>query len=483
MFDDSRMFERLDRTPASPSVAPKFSSRRLVQRPPHLGLSFTPTKAIVVLVHGTFVPGAEWTRDGSLIRTAIEKEFQEKVEFRILLWTGRFVRRYNNTHAARRRGAERLRRKLAAWARASPTAAFYVVAHSHGGTLALYALSTDPFAPVDGVVCLATPFIAGEQHFDDPLGHGLFLVLQLVYYPVAIALTLVGIGLLGNAYNGSLGWMPRTLTWTAAIPILMFGIGMLGEGHNMLREFFERTFGAWRARGAEVAAGRLLSGVPPTPIFCLTTRRHDEARKALRFAGVLRRLTTLDGILDAITWPADNIRHGDLIPSIAAVTALALSSLVTGGVFAYGVIDKGDWVWAPLAFLAGLVVGPFLAMLAYSFAVLALIVGAWFAYPVLGLIRLVAIVPTMVGYGVWNAWAEYLLMMSPSPTPEGFSPPQREPRSGLDLWKTYDISVERGLLHSALYHRTESVGDVAIWLRARYDLARKNEATRFTAPT
>ena len=473
MFDDSRVYGKTESAPSFPPYQPKHSRRNPESRSPQVARSFTPTRAIVVLVHGTFVPGAPWTRHGSTIREAIERQFQGQVEFRVLLWPGRVFRHYNNTHRARRRGAERLQRKLHAWARAAPTAAFYVVAHSHGGTLALYALSRDLPEGVDGLVCLATPFIASAEAFDDPLAHALFIALQVIFYPVAIATTLLSIGLLGVAYSDSGWWVSRTFSWLAAIPLMLVGGGMLLEGHNILRRFFDKTFGAWRARHIERTASRLVSVLPAVPLFCLTTRRHDEARKALRFAGMLRRMTTLDGITSAAMWIEERIPHREALSTVLYVTIFAGSSLGTAVFFAYKVVSGGAWMWAPFAFLAGLILGLLAASLACVALIVAIIVAAWVAYPLLGVIRLITIVPTMVGFGFWNAWAEYLLMLSPDGAPEGFEPRRSEPDSGLDTLKVYDLGVVRGLLHSALYQDAGAVHDVAVWLRVRYEMTQK----------
>jgi hypothetical protein len=120
---------------------------------------------------------------------------------------------------------------------------------------------------------------------------------------------------------------------------------------------------------------------------------------------------------------------------------------------------------------SGLFIGLFLSSLACVASLLAVVIVAWLMYPLIGVIRLISIVPTMVGFGFWNAWAEYLLMLSPDRAPKGFTPGAGEPTSGLDLLKIYDFGTVRGLLHNGVYQDAGAVHDVAVWLKARYDLA------------
>jgi hypothetical protein len=120
---------------------------------------------VVTLVHGTFgrLPGrdAAWVRDGSVLRRHLEAELGADVLFLPFRWSGM------NWPSARYRAASRLRDHCRVVARRYPARSHYVVAHSHGGNVALYALrdaareSTSDLLPA-GVVCLSTPFIAAQ---------------------------------------------------------------------------------------------------------------------------------------------------------------------------------------------------------------------------------------------------------------------------------------------------------------------------------
>lgn len=118
---------------------------------------------VVSLVHGTFgrLPGgdADWTRDGSVLRRSLGAALGDDVVFIPFRWSGM------NWPAARYRAARRLRDHFGDTARRYADRSHYVVAHSHGGNVCLYALRDAERAGTAlprGVVCLSTPFIAAQ---------------------------------------------------------------------------------------------------------------------------------------------------------------------------------------------------------------------------------------------------------------------------------------------------------------------------------
>src|SRR6476659_3091767 len=92
---------------------------------------------VVVLIHGTFSPGAKWTRADSPLRRAIADQFGARVSFEIFNWSGR------NSFTARSLACEQLVDKLRRLGRANPSKTIVVIAHSHGGNIAAVAAS-DP---------------------------------------------------------------------------------------------------------------------------------------------------------------------------------------------------------------------------------------------------------------------------------------------------------------------------------------------------
>src|SRR5688572_10380765 len=117
----------------------------------------------VTLVHGTFAPNARWVSPGSSLRRNVTRRCGVSVNFHVFRWSGW------NTHTSRLKAAARLRQHLIDLGDKFPNVAHFVVAHSHGGTVTLYALR-DPAikAKLAGVACLSTPFIVVQRR-EDPM--------------------------------------------------------------------------------------------------------------------------------------------------------------------------------------------------------------------------------------------------------------------------------------------------------------------------
>jgi hypothetical protein len=115
-------------------------------------------RIIVTLIHGTFAPKANWVEEGSKLRKAVHDAFPGRVEFRKLAWSG------GNTIDARRDAAGRLRAQILADSVPVTDARHFLIAHSHGGNIALYALRDSTVRErVTGVATLATPFLIARK--------------------------------------------------------------------------------------------------------------------------------------------------------------------------------------------------------------------------------------------------------------------------------------------------------------------------------
>lgn len=129
------------------SATARDRDMRVSSRPPLL----------VTLVHGTFARAAPWTRDGSVLRSEISEALRalgREVVFDTFDWSGR------NTHKARIKAGYQLAAHIRALRARHPQCPHFIVAHSHGGNVALFAhkhLDTDMHAL--GVATLGTPFI------------------------------------------------------------------------------------------------------------------------------------------------------------------------------------------------------------------------------------------------------------------------------------------------------------------------------------
>src|ERR1041384_1360860 len=120
-------------------------------------------KTAVMLVHGT-VPrlgplrlgsAPTWHKPNSSFSLALAEALGGETEFRSFDWSGR------NSHRERLSAARRLANELSEYAASDDSAEHVIVAHSHGGNVALYALREIPSERQMKfrVVCLGTPFM------------------------------------------------------------------------------------------------------------------------------------------------------------------------------------------------------------------------------------------------------------------------------------------------------------------------------------
>ncbi len=131
----------------SPEVSPTLMTTQAVKKP----------NTTVVLVHGTFATEAQWTQPESIVSQGINAEFDGCVDVRRFQWSGR------NSHRARIEAGKELAEYLSTLQISNPESTIKIVAHSHGGNVAMLALKEPAVAAsVDQIACLATPFIHCE---------------------------------------------------------------------------------------------------------------------------------------------------------------------------------------------------------------------------------------------------------------------------------------------------------------------------------
>lgn len=122
--------------------------------------------AIVFLVHGTWPRGIFklplvfrsrkplWFEQGSIFRRDLENRLAGRVQFEVLNWSGR------NSVRARSKAAAALRERILEAQRTHPHLGQIIVAHSHGGNVALQALAHFPaLKGLLGVATMGTPLL------------------------------------------------------------------------------------------------------------------------------------------------------------------------------------------------------------------------------------------------------------------------------------------------------------------------------------
>jgi hypothetical protein len=176
-----------------------------------------PTR-IVIPIHGTFgrglllrKPRAPWTHDASLLMSTIEARLAPT---RLLLkpfsWSGR------NTIRARAQAASDFAAFVRSLHAEYPDTPKDVIAHSHAGNIALYALrDPDVRGKLQSVVFLSTPFLHVRERM--PTGSAIledfFLGLS---FPIGMAL--LWLMWLANT------WAEMPHNWLASIPVFLAGV-------------------------------------------------------------------------------------------------------------------------------------------------------------------------------------------------------------------------------------------------------------------
>ena len=418
---------------------------------------------VVTLVHGTFgrLPGhdAAWARDGSYLRRRLQEELGGDVVFVPFRWSGM------NSPSARYRAAQRLRDHFHLTAERHPACGHYLVAHSHGGNVALYALrdavaGAPPSALPDGVVCLSTPFIASQPR---PLT--LFRFVS-TYSVVVVALFAVVAALMGRLL---VPWMAGIHPDSSVLNALMW--------NEIWLEFVLCAALAWHATNRLVGLAqdrRKLIAVDAVPVPLRIYRSiGDEATALLATSSFFTWLGTL-------AWRAASTLT-IVVPGIFAALLFALLALPVGVLLLIGRLVAGDRlrrrieeVTRSRSFWALVVTaGTMLALAVWGFAFAGTPLGAAdrsYATAVAALVLAVLACATLsgLGYGLTAPFLE----VSAETTPPGSW------QVHLFAARTWDGGHERGrdravpgttasLSHSAAYVDSSVLAAIAAWIRER----------------
>ncbi|HEV7660376.1 MAG TPA: hypothetical protein VGO55_11075 [Allosphingosinicella sp.] len=279
-----------------------------------------PTPPIFILVHGTFAPDAAWTRADSPLATHLISRFPG-ANVRPFLWSGR------NSHRARLAAGAELQQILVDTAAETPDAPLLLIAHSHGGNVALYALGQSPVSHrVFGLVCLATPFIACQARELSSLFSYLRWSLPLAagFLAALLPLFLVIVVAPNDLILGSVGAALLTLYLSIAVAIRAQK-GVDGR----LRRWAERK---------QRAIIEELSPVPVSVPVVSASVTMDEARLWLRSAAAA-------GELPATIWRL-------AFPALRAIFILLALLLVPAAIYDFETGGHGgkDLIWLSVLF-------------------------------------------------------------------------------------------------------------------------------------
>ena len=160
---------------------------------------------------------APWARRAAPLCKGLIEGLPGDVVFSDFHWSGA------NSAGARAAAAVQLQRHLEDLIRRYPDARHVVVAHSHGGNVALYALHGDTIRTrLHGVVCVSTPFIS----IIDRAGWLVPAFIALLYVSAVLAIAVaIGVWSTRHWIMSFPGWR-RGLTVTIGVVLVAFGLSI-----------------------------------------------------------------------------------------------------------------------------------------------------------------------------------------------------------------------------------------------------------------
>lgn len=220
-------------------------------------------KIILTMIHGTWAGGSPSIM--SKLSEHVCSHFDmEDVIIREFRWSGL------NRFSARERAVIELRNQISQVSSEFPSAAHYLIAHSHGGNIAMLALKEEAVSKcISGVVCLATPFLHISKRRS-------LLGSKLVDNSIGLLFGLLCVGSIGLA-----GYLYIIDKSVAAMIVLMIGLIAFVYGVSKLS-----------SRAPTLHRLLQLHGLPES-IKCdalLVRSTEDEASDALTFVHVYSRL-------------------------------------------------------------------------------------------------------------------------------------------------------------------------------------------------
>jgi hypothetical protein len=384
-----------------------------------------------------------WTEPASTFVQALER--LGDVHFEPFRWTG------SNSHRARCLAAIQLRQHIKNCASKYLPQDHFIIAHSHGGNVALYALRDKSMARyVSGVVCLSTPFIHCRVRDFGPAGLSPIYVLVIVFF---MWLAFTGVERLFPAFNFYIITMGVACLTSACLFVAA----------KSFVEFLEKRFKQYIVGSNEFSSIKEPLGESfrfpalPSDSVLIVRAAGDEASAALATSHFLS--LGLSGL---------SRTFGRL--AVAGIWIMAINSRL---------LLKRRIKYSAVCCLAGFVL---LAARAYAridwsvdvlnisgwaFVLLSVAFGIGFLFEGIGLLAIGTVgLPLLIGiaaitiasspFGIDTALLAPLFEISAESTPPG-------------RFTTLELSDEqtKGLWHSTSYESEEAFREIASWIKTR----------------
>ena len=228
-----------------------------------------------------------------------------QTDFKVRSSSETFSGAAKNTNAARLAAAEELRLFLVEGQEAFPDSVHCIVAHSHGGNVALYALRT--LSTINArVLTLATPFIHGtprdvRTHMEilsRSIGVLLFIIFAMLLFTLAgaalskelgppLSLACVEIGLCSGEHGRPIGQIGVAVCWGAVMALLAGGLWYLLVGHDRLAARLKGAVCDFMLNRQTDRINELTAMVTSGASIFVAYPIGDEARRALRFVDLV----------------------------------------------------------------------------------------------------------------------------------------------------------------------------------------------------
>lgn len=381
-----------------------------------------------VLVHGTWAHGFwralfwRWIPKRFLPRAVKWPLLCQKLEqsagtIHSFVWSGR------NDHRARMQAGLALRKRLKDIA--SDDERIYVLAHSHGGNVALYAIDDpDLEERIEGIVFMATPFLHFRpQRLELGLIHATLQILAASTFVIPMFVFLI---YAPDFWNVS--------EWSKPIVFGAFGLSLV-LGY-ILSKFLSIIFENWHPESQARQQSKKFQPQPPGEQMEVLVVRNigDEATIALvggslvewLLAGIWRAsfLATVVPLAMMAEWFLNRLKHGNWKLVIAILVATVAAVLILAPSIFWGIL-----------------------IASYFFIV---VLGA--LHILLGLIILIL---NFTRFGWYGFWSTALVRVSTEATPTGRWP--------AELFPSDDVAFA----HSEAYRDPKIVLQITDWLKAK----------------
>lgn len=392
------------------------------------------TPIVVTLVHGTFATGAPWTKEGSALRDEITAALPGRhVVFDTFEWSGR------NTHKARVKAGYALAAHVAELRTRYPRCKHFIVAHSHGGNVALFAHKHLPnvFHAL-GIATLGTPFLQARLSADLD-GKSLDeLLTEAPRYTEGVA--------------HAIGWFLAFVSW------LIYGTALR-----------DSAFDAWYWAAAAAAATGGLAGYLTTLVFPAIARfwhLRGGKRAAVRLADAVRLAPMPATHVLSFIYPGDEA--GRVLDALEVTTAAPTAAI--------GFIKENarHFLGGLYLLVIGLGVALVIAKDIVSFDDKALsnALASGFAFIVLGTLYALVLLAALryvlsllrghpAGFGWERPSIHAHVAVGVAPEAEGL---EARSYSHIEVPFTAAADAKRGLRHSGLYEDQRILKALAYWM-------------------